>query len=305
MRNWFFPVVHGPQQSSKKEISMTMHENRVRVLRSEMERVQGYLAGLPESGWATQSACDLWEVRHVVAHLSGVSEFYTTTVGRGLQGDTSAPEGRPDPGTATGASSGDRIAQGAIANAEMLGDHLLENLTKWDGQLASLLGGLTSENLETPCYHPGGIVPAGNFIDLRLKELALHEWDIRSPLATGVGLSQACLPSIMILLANSLASGSLPWAFWPGPSLSVPVRYRFDVTQPVSISVDIAVTGDQVRLEDAAEDHADVTFRCDMETFLLLTNGRIAPAVAIAAGRLEVEGDSQVAADFGQWFKGI
>jgi len=284
---------------------MTMHENRVNVLRSEMERVHGYLAGLPEDAWTQQSACDLWEVRHVVAHLSGVSEFYATTVGRGLQGDTTAPEGRPDPGTATGASSGERIAQGAIANAEMLGDQLLSALTEWDSQLVSVLAGLAPDSLETPCYHPGGIVPAGNFIDLRLKELALHEWDIRSPLDPEAGLSRECLPSIMILLANSLASGSLPWAFWPGPSLPTPVRYRFVVTQPTPMSVDIAVSGDKVRLEDAGIGHADVTFRCDTETFLLLTNGRIAPAPAIAAGRLEVEGDSGVAADFGQWFKGI
>jgi uncharacterized protein (TIGR03083 family) len=284
---------------------MTMHENRVKVLRSEMERVQGYLGGLAESAWTEQSACDLWEVRHVVAHLSGVSEFYATTVGRGLQGDISAPEGRPDPGTATGASSGDRIAQGAIANAEMLGDQLLATLTERDSQLVSVLAGLAPDNLETPCYHPGGIVPAGNFFDLRLKELALHEWDIRSPMDAEAGLSQECLPSMLILLADSLASGSLPWAFWPGPSLSTPVRYRFVVTQPAPISVDIAVSGDKVRLEDAGASLPDVTFRCDTETFLLLTNGRVTPAPAIAAGRLEVEGDSGVAADFGQWFKGI
>jgi len=284
---------------------MTMHENRVKVLQSEMERVQGYLADLPESAWSQQSACDLWEVRHVVAHLTGVSEFYSTTVGRGLEGDTSAPAGRPDPGTATGASSGDRIAQGAIVNAEMLGDQMLVTLTEWDSQLVSVLAGLTSDNLETPCYHPGGIVPAGNFIDLRLKELALHEWDIRSPMDPEAGLSRECLPSIIILLANSLASGSLPWAFWPGPSLPKPVRYRFDVTRPVPIRVDIAVSGDKVRLEDAGDGNADVTFGCDTETFLLLTNGRISPAPAIAAGRLEVEGDSRVAAGFGEWFKGI
>ena len=284
---------------------MTMHENRVKVLRSEMERVQGYLAGLPETAWTHQSACDLWEVRHVVAHLSGVSEFYATTVDRGLQGDTTAPEGRPDPGTATGASSGERIAQGAIANAEMLGGQLLATLKQRDGQLAEVLAGLGPERLETPCYHPGGIVPAGNFIDLRLKELALHEWDIRSALEPDAGLSQECLPSIMILLANSIASGSLPWAFWPGPSLTAPVRYRFDVSKPVPISVEIAMSGDKVRLEDAGKGDPDVTFRCDTETFLLLINGRLAPSPAIADGRLAVEGDSGMAADFGQWFKGI
>ena len=129
---------------------MTMHENRVKVLRSEMERVQGYLAGLAETAWTHQSACDRWEVRHVVAHLSGVSEFYATTVARGLQGDTTAPEGRPDPGTATGASSGERIAQGAIANAEMLGDQLLETLKQRDGQLAEVLAGLGRNGWKRP-----------------------------------------------------------------------------------------------------------------------------------------------------------
>ena len=63
---------------------MTMHENRVKVLRSEMERVQGYLAGLAVTAWTHQSACDRWEVRHVVAYLSGVSELYATTVECGL-----------------------------------------------------------------------------------------------------------------------------------------------------------------------------------------------------------------------------
>ena len=132
----------------------------------------------------------------------------------------------------------------------MLGDQLLATLKQRDGQLADVLAGLGPERLETPCYHPGGIVPAGNFIDLRLKELALHEWDIRSALEPDAGLSPECLPSIMILVANSIASGSLPWAFWPGPSLAAPVRYRFDVSKPVPISVEIAMAGDQVRLEN-------------------------------------------------------
>ncbi|PKB78675.1 MAG: hypothetical protein BZY88_17190, partial [SAR202 cluster bacterium Io17-Chloro-G9] len=184
---------------------MSSHENRVKILRSEMERVQRHLAALPENGWTKQSACDLWEVRHVVAHLAGVSEFYANTVSRGLMGDTSTPEGRPDAGTASGASSGDRIAQGAIANAERLGDRLLSSLKEQDDQLATVLTGLTPQDRIKPCYHPGGMVPAGNFIDLRLKELALHEWDIRSPTEPDTRLSRECLPSIMILLADARA----------------------------------------------------------------------------------------------------
>ena len=175
---------------------------------------------------------------------------------------------------------------------------MLPSLKEQDNRLATVLAGLTPQDREKPCYLPGGIVPAGNFIDLRLKELALHEWDIRSPQEPDVRLSQECLPSIMMLLADAKASGSLPWAFWPGSRLSTPVRYRFEVAQPIPISFDIAVAGDNVRLEDSGDGPADVNFKCETETFLLLINGRFDPSSTIANGRLAVEGNRELAADF-------
>ncbi|PKB82596.1 MAG: hypothetical protein BZY88_03950 [SAR202 cluster bacterium Io17-Chloro-G9] len=284
---------------------MNRHEERVKLLQSESDRFRQYLTTLSNDAWTRQSACDRWQVRDVVTHLMGNAEGYAASVSRGLMGDSSPPEGRGPAGASNAASSAEGLAQRVISQRESLGDRLLPSLKEQDNHLIGLLTGLNSEDQDKPCYHPGGIVPAGNFVDLRFKELALHQWDIQSRLEPEAHLSPDSLPSMIILLSNALASGSVPWAFWPSPGLASTVRYRFEVAEPVPIKADIAVEGDKARLEDSTEGYADVTFRCDTETFVLLMYGRLAPEPAVADGRLAVEGDADLAAQFSQWFKGI
>ena len=54
----------------------------------------------------------------------------------------------------------------------------------------------------------------------------MHQWDIRSALEHGAVLVAGSLPSMVVLMSHSFASGSIRWAFWPGPALDQPVRYR-------------------------------------------------------------------------------
>src|SRR5215510_2345644 len=77
---------------------------RVTVVQAESERLTQYLAALPEEAWSRPSACDLWEVRDVMAHLIDDANAYIDWITRGLQGDTSAPPGWLAPGTFTTAS---------------------------------------------------------------------------------------------------------------------------------------------------------------------------------------------------------
>ena len=84
-----------------------------------------------------------------------------------------------------------------------------------------------------------------------------------------------------------------------------PLRYRFAMTGAVPGTHDIVVEGDTARMEPAGALEASVTFRCDIETFLLLMYSRLTQETAIAGGRLAREGDPQVAAAFDQWFKGM
>ena len=284
---------------------MQSFEERASLYKSESEAFQEYLTALPPESWGRQSACDEWQVGDVVAHLVGNSEFYAGTVTRGLQGESSPPEGRPDAGTGHPSISAAALAKSSIEAKERLGDKLLETYLENDNILINLLTGLSPEDQVKPCYHPGSIVPAGNFVDLRFKEIVLHQWDIRSVIEEKSGLSAASLGSMVILIQESFASGSLRWAFWSGPPLDRPVRYRFEVKSPVAVTADIVVEGDKFRYEEAPQGTADVTFRCHTHIFALLMYGRMQAAEAMAAGHLAVDGDRALAEQFSQWFKGI
>ena len=186
-----------------------------------------------------------------------------------------------------------------------LGEQLLATFDTTNDHLNRLLSGLRPEEQQTPCYHPGGIVTAQQFMDLRLKELALHEWDIRSGLEPHAHLSTASYPAILDTISESIASGSLRWAFWSGPTRPSPVRYRFLVRGPGPRQPDLVVDGNTLRMEDAGEAQPEVTFRCDTETYILMVYGRLDLDTAITSGRLVVEGDRELAMAFGQWFRGI
>src|SRR4030095_12122834 len=102
------------------------------VIQTESARLQQCLTALPEDAWRKPSACALWEIRDVVAHLSAIAHAYTDRITRGLRGDTSpSPAGFPAPHifkTLSGEEPRQRARappQGTIALRERLGDDLL------------------------------------------------------------------------------------------------------------------------------------------------------------------------------------
>ena len=280
-------------------------EERAELLREESRSFQQYLTGLPAEVWDQQSACDQWLIKDVVAHLVGNAEFYATTVERGLTGQYDPPPGRPPTGTGHPSLGAANTASGAIANRERLGDQLLATLSANTDRLVQLLLGLRPEDRHKPCYHPGGIVPAENFVDLRFKELGLHQWDIRSVLEPDAEVVPRSCPSMIVLITESLASGSLRWAFWGGLALSEPVRYRFEVLEPTPFQADIVVEGDKFRLEEPSEKPAEVEFHCNASTLVLIMSGRLTVSDVVSQGKLVVQGDSGLASRFSEWFKGI
>jgi uncharacterized protein (TIGR03083 family) len=284
---------------------MATFDERLDVLKAESARLDRYVRSVPREALGRPSACAEWQVQDVVAHLVGVAEFYAGTVVRGLAGEIAPPPGRAPAGASTGATAAEGIAQRSIAARKHLGDQLLDTFTATGDHLNRTLAALRPGERRTPCYHPGGIVPAENFVELRLKELGVHEWDIRAGLEPEPHLPPASFDAILATISESIASGSLRWAFWAGPAPARPVRYRFVIAGPGPDKPDLVIDGTTVRLEDAGSAPPDVTFACDTETYILMVYGRLGLGAARDAGRLRIEGDGQLAAAFGRWFKGI
>jgi uncharacterized protein (TIGR03083 family) len=127
----------------------------VKLLQSESERLSQYLHPLSPDAWTRPSACEGWEVRDVVGHLTWVAEFYADTISRGVQGDTSLLTDRPPGDGPEAAVFNAYIAQRAIAWRERLGEQLLPTFRTRYEQLHHLLMGSLHRTGRSPAPFGG------------------------------------------------------------------------------------------------------------------------------------------------------
>ena len=270
---------------------MSATQQRVSLIKSESKRIHQYLGTLSAQQLARPSACEAWEGRDVVAHLIGAIDLFSANISRGASGDPSPPEGFPPASVDALAARMVAGAQRAITLRESMGDQLLTTFSQRCDDLDRLLAGLGAGDWEKPCYHPATVISVSSYIDLRLAELAVHEWDIRSKLEQSAHLSKDCLPAVMDLIPTFVV-GRL---FRPGHQQGTSAIYRFQVTGAIPGSHDIIVEKGESRMEPASGSAADVTFNCDTETFALLIYGRFQVKQAESDGRITVEGDRDLA----------
>jgi uncharacterized protein (TIGR03083 family) len=275
-------------------------ENRVKLVQAESEQLTQYLHALPPDAWSRPSVCQRWAVRDVVGHLVLGAELYTSVVSRGLHGDTSPLQGLPEAGSVNAASASSLLDQLSVARRESLGEQLLSTFNATSAQLSQLLAEIGPQDWETVCYHPVGLLPVRMFVNLRLTELVMHGWDIRSRFEPTVSLASESLPAFLDVL-----TAVVDWAFWPGPQPATLVRYRFEVTGTVPTSLDVVVAGEQARIERGGTARASVIFRCTIETFVFVMYGRLTLQDALAHGRLTVDGEAELVTAFAQWFRGV
>jgi uncharacterized protein (TIGR03083 family) len=278
------------------------------VVQTESERLQQYLTALPADAWTKPSACALWDIRDVVAHLSAIAHGYTDRITRGLRGDTSPlPAGFPAPHIFKTLSGEERrqrataFAQGTIALRARLGNDLVSVFGHaWD-QFYHCIVTLTAHDWHQPCYHSCGLIPVHAVVHAGVFELAIHGWDIRAALEPPAHLS----PDALTVMPDYFAA-CLHWFFLPGARLPTPLRYRFAFTDTLNSTWDMVMEGDQAHMEPAANAiPANVTFSCERETFVLMMCGRIGFDAALGDKRLIPTGDMAVVQEFKKWFQGV
>ena len=270
----------------------------INLVNGEASRLGAFLSGLSDQDWSRPSACEGWVIGDVVAHLAGGAETWANSINRALTGDAGPPPGQAF--LTPGDRGSEVIGETARASYQQLGTQLLEKFTAGYDNLAQVLATLGVEDWQRSCFHRRGPMPLGDYVEVRVQELVMHSWDIRSGVDHAAELGEESL---------ALMVGRVPrWvsnAFRPGLDLPTPIRYRFDVQNPVPVKEALLVKGDSFEAEPAGGEPADVTFRCNTGTYILLIYGRLDVEGAIATGQLTVEGSREQATSFTAWFQGF
>ena len=276
---------------------MDQSPDRLVILKTEAEEFKKYLSGLPTEAYSEPSACDLWTVGDVLAHLG--SQGFARSIARGLAGDISPPEGQPAVSEHNEDEFAERIAQRAFTTRQQQGDRLIEWFVDNLDESVRVFDMVGRDDWDTPCYWPPGPEPIHTLLDMRIAELSMHAWDVRSVLEPSYHLSDDSLTVLIETVPRAVRR-----AFRPEPDLETPIRYRFSLSSPASIKVDIVVATDGTRLEATGGSEPDVTYTCNGETYVLVMYGRVKPDSALSDGSMSFEGDPASATRFGQRFKG-
>lgn len=271
---------------------MPTSEELAALVSSESARLLEYFKTLSPDDWQTQSACDAWNNADVVAHMVMAVDMFSANIERGANGDSSPPEGMGPPQETDLAARMAANATRAVAMRESLGDTLVEAFGQNCDKLNELLARMGPADWEKQCYHPAAYLSIRRYLILRLAEMSVHEWDIRSRLEDGANLP-GDVAAALIELFPGFVVGRL---FQPGSGIASPSRFRFNLSE--GGSHDIVAGGGEPRMEPATDDPADVTFTCSGSTLTLLAYGRITVEEAVANGDITIEGNRELATQF-------
>ena len=256
---------------------------KIALIRRLANEIYSRLAAAPADALNVPSACSEWDVGTVVAHLTGGAMRQRDSMLRGRDGHSGPPEGSVE------STTPDQVQQrNALSNRqfrESLGDYLLERFRDVYTSLDEVLQAWTDWTIGC-WHHRRGTMPASSYLDLRIQELVIHDWDMRSQ---GVGAAALDAEGAVALLPESQMWHEL--CFRPTAPLPQPIVYRFDVgngAPGASLQHDIVVSGDHFSVEASNGRVADVVISCGVETYLLCLYGRADWVSAAQAGRLFV-----------------
>ena len=272
-------------------------QGRIQLIRDLSNELAAFFYSLPDDVWRDPerygTPCEDWKVADVVTHLIQVGDMFFQSVARALEGDTTPPMGYRVP-----------TPEESLAQLVELRDAYFEDLfyefNTSCRRLNSLLVSLGQESYDTPAWHPAGAVPVTQLITRRAFELAVHGWDVRSAFDRSARLNASALPFLVENLWTWLRLD-----FQATAELETTAIYRFDLHGPEKTSYDVAVSSDDFTAAASDGGGADVTFRCDADTYVLFVLGRLPFNRSVRRGRLSFEGDEQLATRFTSWFRPV
>ncbi|WP_195210315.1 maleylpyruvate isomerase family mycothiol-dependent enzyme [Actinomarinicola tropica] len=257
-----------------------MSEPVIAQLATEWATIDELCTSLAPTDWDRPTDCPGWTVRDLVSHMIGTERM--------LLGDAAPPA----PG-AVGEHVRNPIGEAneawVDARRGLSGDEVLAEFREVTNRRLEELNALTPEDFDRVGFTPEGEGPYRRFMEIRLFDCWEHEQDIRRAVARPGHLDGPIAAAAVQKVAA--AAGYVVGKKAGAPDGSTVV---FEVHGPVELTVPVAVEGRARVLEDAPADPT-ATIRLDTEVYNALGCGRWSGEQAMASGRVELAGDTELA----------
>ena len=243
-----------------------------RVSRAEVQLLVSELRAGGDTAWEAPTACAGWAARDVVAHVAQALAFFNAATHAALDGQPPPPS---DP------------AQMQAAAAQLLAqprESVLHALAERNEGYCEYLDSLDVAALPTPVDLSFMVLPVWQLALVRMNEVVLHRWDIRSVQQPDVPVDSEGVP-----LALEMSLGGAQIMATHGEKTNG--TWQLDVTGPGGGSVVVRVQGDQVSAQRGTAPEADVRLTLPAEALLRLLWGRLDLATALDSGRARLDGD--------------
>ena len=278
---------------------MNADDVRREEIRSAGSRIEDFLRSLGPDDLARQSACAGWTVGDVVGHLIERGDPLPDQIERGLSGDlTPTPGFTDDPPVSEDQFRLD-LDRRAVELRQELGEGLLAEFAQVNGEFNRVLALVQPDDWEKPCFHRLRPETVRSKADIRIAELAMHEWDMRWAMDPDATLAEDSLPGLV-----NASGRAVRRAFRADPSRTRAVRYRFELTDPTVSSVDVVLAPEGAGFEIEATAQPDLVFQCESATYAMVIFGRWKLPDVIRSGKLTVRGNPEMAGEFVDAFVG-
>lgn len=278
---------------------MSNIESQIELIKTLVSSIGSRAASLSPEQMALQSACSEWQVQDVVGHLVGGAQRQVDSMTRGRAGDSGPPPGfTPTESSALSSSNSQRDVQQRVA----LGDGLLAAYNDHYARLYEVLDTFQPDGWDIPCWHMRrGAMPAWEYLELRIQELVIHDWDMRKALEPNPSLHPDSIDPVL-----AFATKWLRMCFRPGEKLATPVVYEFDIAPPHATSIILRINGDSFDVLSCKETPEERWTICaEAPAFLLFIYGRITGREAVDANEFAITGDPAQLDQFEAWFRGV
>ena len=140
------------------------------------------LKNLTEEDWSTQSRCDDWTVKDVMAHLSSVLTNYLIIIDSAKNKENILDDpnnSRDEPGTLDGKSLAGRLSERAKETSNNFNskDALINELELRFERLLDGFNSCQDNQWHLPAYHPVNWVSVQGILLWTLFESTIHAWD--------------------------------------------------------------------------------------------------------------------------------